>query len=47
MSENEVNVHGDDVQPLEGSETSENNSINEQANEQDLSSDDVSNDDTS
>jgi hypothetical protein len=46
MSENEINVHGDeqvveDVQPLEGSETSENNVINEQANEQDLSSDDA------
>ena len=46
MSESEINVHGDeqvveDVQPLEGSETSENNVINEQANEQDLSSDDA------
>jgi len=46
MSESEINVHGDeqiveDVQPLEGSETSENNVISEQANEQDLGSDDA------
>ena len=45
MSENEVNVHEESVQPLEGSETSENNVISEQANEQDLSSDDANNDD--